>query len=352
MQALSGIIDQVTTLEERLNSFSGDQAHMGERLISLEGVVEGNMATLLDQMAELSSKGRTGRTSTGGASSSSSGREYNRPRNNGDASSSSRFQGHPGNLECFLCGGNHKAYQYPQKTALNALMASQGDQANDATQENDGGETHMGVSSAARAKLEFKLVCVNLTLDYVNTYSTLKIFYLDSEGTNVGETWEAEKEWVKSWSAPRVLCDIYDTCGFFGICNISTSQICSCLKGFRPKFLKEWTAGNWSGGCVRRTQLQYERSDTNGKNGKKDVFLKLERVKVPDFANWVSAANLQDCKQDCLNNCSCVAHSYVTGIGCMLWNGDLLDMQKFDAAGVDLYIRVAGIELSKIFFCL
>ncbi|KAF6159041.1 hypothetical protein GIB67_032658 [Kingdonia uniflora] len=185
---------------------------------------------------------------------------------------------------------------------------------------------------------------VYLTLDYVNTSSTLKIFYLDSGGTNVGETWEAEKEWVKSWSAPRVLCDIYDTCGSFGICNISTSQICSCLKGFRPKFLKEWTAGNWSGGCVRRTQLQCERSDTNGKNGKKDVFLKLERVKVPDFANWVSAANLQDCKQDCLNNCSCVAHSYVTGIGCMLWDGDLLDMQKFDTAGVDLYIRVADIK--------
>ncbi|KAF6162592.1 hypothetical protein GIB67_003138 [Kingdonia uniflora] len=56
MHVLSGIIDQVTTLEERLDSFSDDQDHMGERLVSLEGVVEGNMATLLDQMAELSSK--------------------------------------------------------------------------------------------------------------------------------------------------------------------------------------------------------------------------------------------------------------------------------------------------------
>ncbi|KAF6137469.1 hypothetical protein GIB67_009945, partial [Kingdonia uniflora] len=56
MQALSRIIDQVTTLEERLDGFSDDQAHMGERLVTLEGVVEGNMATLLDQVAELSSK--------------------------------------------------------------------------------------------------------------------------------------------------------------------------------------------------------------------------------------------------------------------------------------------------------
>ncbi|KAF6135924.1 hypothetical protein GIB67_006816 [Kingdonia uniflora] len=41
MHALSGIIDQVTTLEERLDGFSDDQAHVGERLVTLEGVVEG-----------------------------------------------------------------------------------------------------------------------------------------------------------------------------------------------------------------------------------------------------------------------------------------------------------------------
>ncbi|KAF6164879.1 hypothetical protein GIB67_017082 [Kingdonia uniflora] len=195
MQALSGIIDQVTTLEERLDGFSDDQAHVGERLITLEGVVEGNMATLLDQVAELSSKSssqsqqragssnnynkgknggyqarsggdqgygqnRSGGASAGGASSSNSGREYHRLRNNGGASSSSRFQGRPGNLKCFLCGGNHKAYQCPQKTALNALMASHGDQADDTTQGNDSGLLGTSVSSAARAKLDFKLVCV------------------------------------------------------------------------------------------------------------------------------------------------------------------------------------------------
>ncbi|KAF6140179.1 hypothetical protein GIB67_028985, partial [Kingdonia uniflora] len=153
MQALSGIINQVTSLEERLDGFSDDQAHMGERLITLEGVVEGNMATLLDQVAELSSKNggykarsggdqgqgqsRSGGETTGGASSSNTGREYHRPRNNGGASSSSRFQGHPGNLKYFLCGRNHKAYQYPQKMALNALRGLQGDQADDTTQGND-----------------------------------------------------------------------------------------------------------------------------------------------------------------------------------------------------------------------
>ncbi|KAF6139782.1 hypothetical protein GIB67_042345 [Kingdonia uniflora] len=108
MLALSGIIDQVTTLEERLDGFSDDQAHVGERLVTLEGVVEGNMATLLDQSSSQSqqragssnnyNKGknggyqarsggdqghgqnRSGGASAGGASSSNSGREYHRPR--------------------------------------------------------------------------------------------------------------------------------------------------------------------------------------------------------------------------------------------------------------------------------
>ncbi|KAF6156193.1 hypothetical protein GIB67_010657 [Kingdonia uniflora] len=124
MLALSGIIDQVTTLEERLDGFSDDQAHMGERLVTLEGVVEGNMATLLDQSSSQSqqragssnnyNKGknggyqarsggdqghgqnRSGGASAGGASSSNSGREYHRPRNNGGAPLRPGFKDVPG----------------------------------------------------------------------------------------------------------------------------------------------------------------------------------------------------------------------------------------------------------------
>ncbi|KAF6140798.1 hypothetical protein GIB67_042211 [Kingdonia uniflora] len=56
MQVLGWIIDQVITLKKRLDGFSDDHTHMGEHLITLEGVVKGNMTTLLDQVAELSSK--------------------------------------------------------------------------------------------------------------------------------------------------------------------------------------------------------------------------------------------------------------------------------------------------------
>ncbi|KAF6143863.1 hypothetical protein GIB67_009844 [Kingdonia uniflora] len=51
------LFEPITTLEERLDGFTDDQTHMGERLITLKGVVAGNMVTfLIDQVAELSLK--------------------------------------------------------------------------------------------------------------------------------------------------------------------------------------------------------------------------------------------------------------------------------------------------------
>ncbi|KAF6140340.1 hypothetical protein GIB67_011359 [Kingdonia uniflora] len=89
MQALSGIIDQVTTLEERLDGFSDDQAHMGKRLVSLEGAVEGNMATLLDQMAKLSSM-----SSSQLQQRTRSSNNYNKGKNGGYQARSGGDQGH------------------------------------------------------------------------------------------------------------------------------------------------------------------------------------------------------------------------------------------------------------------
>ncbi|XP_052485399.1 G-type lectin S-receptor-like serine/threonine-protein kinase SD1-13 isoform X5 [Gossypium raimondii] len=48
-----------------------------------------------------------------------------------------------------------------------------------------------------------------------------------------------------------------------------------------------------------------------------------------------------------MKNCSCVAYAYDAGIGCMLWSGDLIDVQKFSNRGVDLYIRLPSSELDK-----
>ncbi|PKI35033.1 hypothetical protein CRG98_044576 [Punica granatum] len=40
-----------------------------------------------------------------------------------------------------------------------------------------------------------------------------------------------------------------------------------------------------------------------------------------------------------------MAYAYVSGIGCMVWYLELVDIQKFSENGVDLYIRVAASEI-------
>ncbi|KAM3749540.1 hypothetical protein ACB098_05G193400, partial [Castanea mollissima] len=134
--------------------------------------------------------------------------------------------------------------------------------------------------------------------------------------------------------------------GFFSPVN-STNRylgIC-CLGGFEPRNTEEWNRGNWSSGCVRRTPLQCERvNTTGGEDSKMDGFLKLQMMKVSDFADYSSA--LEDkCRQKCLENCSCIAYAYDTGIACLSWTRRLIDVQKFSSGGVDLYMRVAFSEL-------
>ncbi|KAL5730712.1 non-specific serine/threonine protein kinase [Ranunculus cassubicifolius] len=153
--------------------------------------------------------------------------------------------------------------------------------------------------------------------------------------------------WSQRWAGPMAECDYYGKCGSFGFCNMLSVPVCSCLKGYVPKSTEEWNNGNWSSGCIRRTLLLCERNNTIEGEGKGDAFFKYERMKVPDFVNWIPAGNLEQCKQTCLMNCSCTAYSFVGGIGCMSWFGNLLDTNMFSTGSVDLYIRVASSELDK-----
>ncbi|XP_010268928.1 PREDICTED: G-type lectin S-receptor-like serine/threonine-protein kinase At1g11330 [Nelumbo nucifera] len=173
-------------------------------------------------------------------------------------------------------------------------------------------------------------------------------FVMDPEGKLVEYRWDEENNnWFIKWSAPNTECDIYGNCGPFGSCNALDSPICSCSEGFTPKSTEEWGKGNWSGGCVRRTQLQCERSNSTGEVGKADGFLKVNMMKVPDFADWSAAADIKQCEEQCLSNCSCTAYAFDINIGCMYWSGSLIDMQKFSSGGVDLYIRLAYSEFGR-----
>jgi hypothetical protein len=181
----------------------------------------------------------------------------------------------------------------------------------------------------------------------------LKHFFLNNKGNMTLSSWDEGKEdWKVLWSSLQTECDIYGKCGAFGFgsCNSQSSTICSCLRGFEPKNTEEWNRENWTSGCVRRTPLQCERVNTSSDASKMDGFLKLNMMKVPDFADSSSALDLHECSQQCLESCSCIAYAYETGIGCMSWNRSLIDTQKFSNKGSDLYIRVAYSELGELFY--
>ena len=97
--------------------------------------------------------------------------------------------------------------------------------------------------------------------------------------------------------------------------------------------------------------MQYERVNTGGEGDKKDGFLKLKMMKVTDFADW-STAFQNKCKEQCLENCSCIAYAYETGIGCMSWIDKQIDTKQLSSSGVELYIHLAYSEFGKLFIFL
>ncbi|XP_043687406.1 putative G-type lectin S-receptor-like serine/threonine-protein kinase At1g61610 [Telopea speciosissima] len=155
---------------------------------------------------------------------------------------------------------------------------------------------------------------------------------------------EERKEWIPLREEPTDECENYNRCGAFGRCSQLDSPICSCFHGYEPKDSHEWNKGNWSGGCVRRTKLQCEKT-SEVEVSRKDGFSNLGGIKLPDIYNWVAVNSRGECEDECLRNCSCSAYAYVSWIGCMIWSGDLVDVQQFQEGGNTIYIRLADSEI-------
>ncbi|XP_057959234.1 G-type lectin S-receptor-like serine/threonine-protein kinase At4g27290 isoform X2 [Malania oleifera] len=153
---------------------------------------------------------------------------------------------------------------------------------------------------------------------------------------------EADQAWQAYMILPRDHCDNYGVCGAHGICVISESPVCQCLKGFRPKSQERWELMDWSEGCVRNVPL---------KCGDKDGFAKFGVLKLPETTQtWVNTSmNLRDCRAKCFANCSCMAYTNSDirggGSGCAMWFGDLIDIRQLPSSGQDIYIRMPASEL-------
>ncbi|XP_057451256.1 G-type lectin S-receptor-like serine/threonine-protein kinase At4g27290 [Lotus japonicus] len=158
---------------------------------------------------------------------------------------------------------------------------------------------------------------------------------------------EQDRNWRTYRSFPKDFCDTYGLCGAYGNCVITKGQVCQCFKGFSPKSPQAWTISDWSEGCVRDEPLRCN----SGMN--KVGFVKFEGLKVPDTKHaWLNGnMGLEECREKCLNNCSCMAYANSNisggGSGCVLWFGDLIDIRQFDDGGQDLYIRMSASMLEE-----
>ncbi|XP_028063437.1 G-type lectin S-receptor-like serine/threonine-protein kinase At4g27290 isoform X2 [Camellia sinensis] len=155
-------------------------------------------------------------------------------------------------------------------------------------------------------------------------------------------TWhERLGEWFNLFTMQRDACDVYGTCGPYGICRFDVLATCYGPNGFIPRSQQEWDRGDWSGGCVRRTPM-----NCSAPQG----FRKLSRLKLPDSSYFLvdmTKMSLVDCKEACLRNCTCVAFALTSVSGCVVWFGELFDMKEFSEHGQDLYIRMAASDLGS-----
>lgn len=180
---------------------------------------------------------------------------------------------------------------------------------------------------------------------YNQQNSTKVRFQIGYDGFEKEFSWnEGEKDWSEKQRGPANECEVYDKCGSFAACGLSDSglAVCSCLQGFE---LKE--KENLFGGCKRITKLKAERNASSGDemSDGEDGFLVRRCMKLPDFAHVVGT---EDCRSNCLKNDSCTAYAEVLGIGCMVWYGEVLDVQEFDNVGNTLHIRLAHSDLGKV----
>ncbi|KAK9133693.1 hypothetical protein Scep_013221 [Stephania cephalantha] len=187
---------------------------------------------------------------------------------------------------------------------------------------------------------EGKLYCIYTDKDN----STVSRFVLSPQGKLERLYWNASlSDWDLTWLEPYDECDTYGKCGPNGYCNQYVTPMCCCHPGFRPLDPREWDSGNWSGGCVRKKELKCSNGSVS------DGFLKLSGIKLPDISKTILSIDRDYiCEAACTSNCSCVAYAYdTTGLGCLVWDGDIKDVRKFSNGGQDVYLRLDKSDLKR-----
>ncbi|KAL7102370.1 hypothetical protein ACP275_08G116200 [Erythranthe tilingii] len=151
--------------------------------------------------------------------------------------------------------------------------------------------------------------------------------------------------WSLLWSEPQTGCSVYGACGNFGICNETSDPICHCLPGFRPVSPGDWSAGQYSEGCVRKEPLISSQSQTY-----RFVNLSFVTQIGGTVQSFDRAQQEATCEDECLNNIKCQAYLYTerkptnreigkSVVKCWIWTSDLVNLQE-DYSGSTLNISL------------
>ncbi|GJV52319.1 G-type lectin S-receptor-like serine/threonine-protein kinase [Tanacetum coccineum] len=187
-----------------------------------------------------------------------------------------------------------------------------------------------------------------MTVNLLNL-SDYQWLFLKSRGAFQMKYWNSEENiWDLSWGVPENPCDDYGFCGAFAICT-NKSPLCDCLEGFVPVSDEEWSKSNWTRGCVRRSELLCEKNESSLAAGKSKPykFQNLTGVKLPDRYHYFPDMEADECQHWCMSNCSCKAYAFVTGIHCMAWTEDLIDIKQFPFGGENLFLRLSYAEIGE-----
>ncbi|GKA02759.1 G-type lectin S-receptor-like serine/threonine-protein kinase [Tanacetum coccineum] len=170
--------------------------------------------------------------------------------------------------------------------------------------------------------------------------STISRFIMDAAGQLQLKTWsESTKEWNIIWAQPETQCQVYALCGDFRTCQRTGLSLCNCLTGFKPRSQSDWNISDFSGGCVRTTEL------VCGRNEENPGFLKIKVTNLPPN-NFVAVGSAKECRTTCLNKCSCNAYSFVNN-DCTVWDGDVLNLSEDNGNGKAIYVKVASKDLPR-----
>ncbi|KAM2976639.1 hypothetical protein FF2_013686 [Malus domestica] len=150
--------------------------------------------------------------------------------------------------------------------------------------------------------------------DYLGTFTRAT---LEINGQLKFYAWYQDcRTWKLISTEPSDQCEVNVSCGAFSICNQRWYPHCRCLEGFGPKVKENWRLEEFSDSCVRKIPFHYSPGDS---------FLAITNVAYPQNFKEIFHVSIDQCRLECLINCSCtaIAYNFSDSRRCYMWIGDL-----------------------------